>query len=1281
MLLAQEKAFAQVADLKAEWALRQLQIQAGKGFYNEALEKWPETAQHWQEWRKQTTLSVLGLPGKNDRVYREAQWAKLLILKGELYRQKGLYAQADSVLQTHQREVSALNTDPATNVHFLLAQSRLASDTEDYKKSAKYAEQAANAVKPYHQGHMEALQHLIQAHIQASEASRARQQVALYAKSASANFKNGRLYQIKEERLNAEIDLLEEQKARAFGTLKKLWQINTSQLPLAHPLRQEILHLLLNELHDYSEISEAQFKQYLDSSLVLCEATYGQASLPYQYALVRKARLMFAHQQGFEAIRQTLASEPQKMIFAQISDYHKEYLPLAQTVVAYYELIDRYAEALPIAENLSTRLIQKFGEKHLETGLQLGQLAELKLKVGQYQQADSLAQRAAEIIRKELPRRSVERAEAFTRMARIQATIGLYEEAEKLLGQADRIYRKLGLDDFSQRGSSALATAALYLRIGRYAETEEILLEDLHQKERQFGSDNHLLLFPLTHLGTLALIRGDYAEAEKLGQRAENIGKKHFGEGNSRLVDTYAMRSQFYYTIGDYERAIEYRQKILHIQEKTFGPGHVELGKSLSDLALLRLAENPNNSAQALELLQEAKKIIARSFSEQHPLYAEVLKNEGIVRIASQQYETAFSVLQQANQIWIEKLGERNLSSAEVLSRLGDVYARLKRFDEARSHYQKAEAIYQKILNKEHPDYINTESKLARMYFVSGEKATALKIVENTLSAYLSYIKTYFPSLSEREKAKFWNKIREDFEFFNTLAISMAAEKPELIGQMYDYQLATKALLLNASIKVRKSILSSSDEALKSLFQAWISKKEELNQLLALSAEQLAEEEINPLDLRNEINRLEKEISSRSEAFAESLEEELPTWKEVRKTLDEEEAAVEMIRFRKYVDGFSEEIYYAALLVSPQTRTAPALVLLENGTELENKYYRYYRNMVRFQREDSYSYEKFWQPIAAALPNAKKIYFSADGVYHQINVLSLRRPDGQYVLDVQDVMLVSNTKDLIVNENKQARRQRRRQLRQNLAQKALLFGNPVFYAKNPGYKPDSLAPSETRQLQDHVPALPGTETEIQTIRQLLIQKGWEVQIFHQQEAEESILKNPESSRVIHIATHGFFKAVLADSLRGLNQAEALLRNDPLRQSGVLTKGAGDLLAQNTNHYDREPGILTAYEAMSLNFEDTELVVLSACETGLGQISIGEGVYGLQRAFLVAGAEAVVMSLFKVEDEVTQKLMVAFYENWLALGDKRQAFNEAQKRIKAEYPQPSRWGAFVMVGLR
>ena len=178
--------------------------------------------------------------------------------------------------------------------------------------------------------------------------------------------------------------------------------------------------------------------------------------------------------------------------------------------------------------------------------------------------------------------------------------------------------------------------------------------------------------------------------------------------------------------------------------------------------------------------------------------------------------------------------------------------------------------------------------------------------------------------------------------------------------------------------------------------------------------------------------------------------------------------------------------------------------------------------------------------------------------------------------------------------------------------------------------------------------------------------------MNKDQATESHLKSIDNPRVLHIATHGYFSAEIINS-----SVDRVFLN-----SGLMLSGASHGLYNK--RYNRpiekgEDGILTAYEAMNLQLDGTELVVLSACETGLGTVKNGEGVYGLQRAFKVAGAENIIISLWRVDDQTTQKLLTYFYEGWLKHQDKHKAFREAQAQLRTEYLYPYYWGAFVMIG--
>lgn len=170
--------------------------------------------------------------------------------------------------------------------------------------------------------------------------------------------------------------------------------------------------------------------------------------------------------------------------------------------------------------------------------------------------------------------------------------------------------------------------------------------------------------------------------------------------------------------------------------------------------------------------------------------------------------------------------------------------------------------------------------------------------------------------------------------------------------------------------------------------------------------------------------------------------------------------------------------------------------------------------------------------------------------------------------------------------------------------------------------------------------------------------------------------------IVHIATHGYF---LEDVDKGGSAFGVDIENandNPLLRSGLMLANAGGTVSgkRMPNLESNDNGILTAYEAMNLNLEGTDLIVLSACETGLGDVKAGEGVYGLQRAFLVAGADALIMSLWKVDDAATNLLMTNFYTNWIKLGNKQKAFKQAQLQLMAKFKEPYYWGAFVMMGM-
>jgi CHAT domain-containing protein len=198
------------------------------------------------------------------------------------------------------------------------------------------------------------------------------------------------------------------------------------------------------------------------------------------------------------------------------------------------------------------------------------------------------------------------------------------------------------------------------------------------------------------------------------------------------------------------------------------------------------------------------------------------------------------------------------------------------------------------------------------------------------------------------------------------------------------------------------------------------------------------------------------------------------------------------------------------------------------------------------------------------------------------------------------------------------------------------------------------------------------------ITKVLKSSGYQVSEWVQKDANETNLKSSKKLSILHIATHGYFLQDVERASWPIGVHADNAKDNVLLRSGLMLSGASESGPQESSLDDASNGIITSYEAMNLDLQGTSLVVLSACETGLGEIRAGEGVYGLQRAFLAAGAEAIVMSLWKVNDAATQELMNNFYTNWISSGDKQKAFRKAQQQLMVKYKEPYYWGAFVMM---
>jgi CHAT domain-containing protein len=591
-----------------------------------------------------------------------------------------------------------------------------------------------------------------------------------------------------------------------------------------------------------------------------------------------------------------------------------------------------------------------------------------------------------------------------------------------------------------------------------------------------------------------------------------------------------------------------------------------------------------------------------------------------------------------------------------MLSNLGELYGALEKYDHAIAHLVKAKELAEKRGGINPRLYQTILFNLAESYHWSSHYPEAYEIYQQLTTHLMRDVLYNFTYLSETEKIAFYRNQRSILESYLFFALSVSGKVPlqktdkpyindAITGQLYDLQIMTKGIILNASHKMKQRILEGNDEALKSEYRQW-------EQLKSTLASELKNEATSPEripNLERDIEQLEIQLSRKSANFKRGFMMKMASWKDIQKKLKPGEAAIEMVRF---FDG----LIYGALVITAETKNQPVLAILKSKENryLEKEYYKQYLNAIEFKITDSISYDVYWRPIITAikqqLPKGQvptRIYYSPDGIYNQINLNTLfDTEEGKYLIDQVELLQLTNTKELIEGTQHEFK---------NLKH-AILVGRPSYSLNENNSK---------NQFVD----LQGTEAEVDKIGALLKQKKVHTTVYKGVDASEHAVKQLQHHTILHLATHGFFDQHNEET----NVTNALVQT--LLNSGVVLAGSNH--PETVEHGD---GILTAYEALSLNLDATELVVLSACQTGLGEFHPGEGVYGLRLALRAAGAQASIMSLWKVDDDATQELMTTFYRIWLTqkIG-MREAFRIAQQQLRKEYPQPYFWGAFVLVG--
>ncbi len=942
--------------------------------------------------------------------------------------------------------------------------------------------------------------------------------------------------------------------------------------------------------------------------------------------------------------------------------------------------LKEYEKALEYFEQ--SKIIRKFllGEEHLDYAACLFSSAIVYSEMGQYNNAETLYIQNLEIKKKVLGEKNSQYTSTLNNLGNLYQSMGQYEKAEPLLIQTLNTRKEIFGTDHLSYSKSLFNLAGLYRDMGQYEKAEPLLIQAKNNIKIILDEKHPDYATTIKGLAKLYLQMGQYEKAEPLLAQAINISKEVLGEKSIDYATSLNAMAFLYVEMGLFEKAEPLYIKELNIKKDVLGEKNTDYAIALFGLAVVYHKLNQHEKAEPLYI--QSKDIFREVLGKNHPYYAYVLANLASLYNSMNQHEKAEPLLIQALDIKKETLGTIHPSYANGLNLLASVYYDLGQYEKAEPLLVQSLNIRKEVLSEKHPNYATSLFNLGRVTEKLGNYEETAELIIMANNIYKKLLSSAFDLLSENEKMVFHERMIHSIDFLKELGLNYAST--ELNEEIFSTLLFEKGLHLNSDVQTKAFIQSQGDSRIIQTYQNLASNKKKLYD----EYQKPKAKQSNLDSLENSIGILEKKMAKASAGFRREQKFHEINHKQIADKLEEGEVAIEFTHFIS-----NNTIMYAAAILSAdenidfiplvnQKLIFEKLKLHEedNTTFINALYGSNERGLVKEEKELPSLYDLIWKPIEPYLKAANKIYYSPSGIINRLNVNAIAIDQETILADKYNMVELMSTRTVALEH------------KMNNNNTAFTIGGIDFETE------DNLAAAELGSEgtgKDQITFssidrslrggswnyLKWTKTETESINVLLQDHGFNVTYKSESQATEAAFKSlgtkTPSPQILHLATHGYFFPDTEDNDSKKNTFES--SKHPLLRSGLILSGGNKAWQGEETAAGSEDGILTAYEISNMNLTNTELVVLSACETGLGDIQGSEGVYGLQRAFKMAGAKYLIMSLWQVPDRATSVFMKTFYEKYLE--DKmniRDAFNKTQLEMRDRLLDPYAWAGFVLI---
>lgn len=905
---------------------------------------------------------------------------------------------------------------------------------------------------------------------------------------------------------------------------------------------------------------------------------------------------------------------------------------------------------------------QAQGNMHPDYAMSLNLLAMLEQVRNRYAEAEQLYQQALRLQKDALGKRHPDYISTLNNLSTLYYMQGDYAAAEPLMRDA-MTFRKREFGPYSPEYASSLnQMAVLYHALGDYPAAVKVALQSLSIIEHEQGKDNVEYARGLDNLGEIYQTMGEYEKAEPMLKEACERTKTVLGNGHPDYATCLNNLATLYEVIGDFESAKPLLNEVLWIKKQTVGTHHADYALALQNMATIYASLG--NLAEAEPLYREATEVSKEIYGATHPEYAFNLNNLAMLLLKMERYDEAEPMLLEALNVRKNVLGETHPDYAMSINNMAVLYCNRRDYATAEQWQRKALAIYQRHQGRLVKGYSQVLYNLGTICYLQDKMAEAEAFYRTVFDLNQQEVQKMFCFMSERQRDLYWAQNNMQAEVaYPTLVYKYRPEKPEITTFAYDNELYLKGLLLSTTMQVQNAIAHSGDSVLVRTFQHLKAVKEQIIHLQQQSSPRLSQ-----LDsLQHIAEQLDKHLVQSSQLYRQAQQSMRVDWQQVRAALREHEVAIEFSSFWMNVNGAMEKRNVALLL-----RDKSAFPLyVDLGKEEDMAAHLSSSPGDTYDEENGVAlYEQIWKPILPYLIPGDTVYFAPAGILHQLNLAALPASDEQVMGDLYTLRRISSTRNLA--------------LQQSVSSNVLNMPNAVLFG--------GIDYGEGK-----IPYLAGTQREVQDIQSQLRQKGVPISLFTGMHASEEAFKalNEQPCGLLHIATHGFFYAnetlsqldYFRQQWQVIGDNNTTPQVDPLMRAGLMMANANVAWSNVSNLPNStevlnapelaQDGILTAKEIALIDLSQTRLVVMSACETGRGEVT-SEGVFGLQRAFKQAGANTLIMSLWKVNDNATALMMTTFYEHLLAGQSPRVAFRNAQQTVREEFPEPYFWAAFILV---